>query len=471
MQRIDCIIDTHSSFRAAAWYGLRMAFLPFRVEPVMLESESIDTTKGHSVPSIYYGSDPDAHPDATLRIIQSESTIDFFDARVAPFPSSRFVRIGQTRVPVMFEASGDVTFDPVATVFYFLSGWQETVIRARDEHGRFPWASSVQHNLDVRLMPVVDWTRHILADLLRKKEVRMERKEFGQASWAFCATHDIDYIRKWRPGIYKRELLDRAILNQQKESVKDRLGRVFRTSLSLIESGDPFRDALVRIMDELEKREARGTFFYKAAAYGQRDVSYHLMDGAVQQAILRQLDKGHEIGLHPSYHSFAHPERLLSERDRLRSASQHSVSTYRAHYLRHDHPASIHLLESAGFDVDSTIGFAECTGFRFGTCLPFPLFDPVSMKETRVWEMPLVMMESALFNRQHLDRAQAEKETLQLMQTCASFGGVFTGLWHNTLWDESDYPGWGAHFLTTLDEAVRLGASRQSLSDTLASWQ
>jgi len=121
--------------------------------------------------------------------------------------------------------------------------------------------------------------------------------------------------------------------------------------------------------------------------------------------------------------------------------------------------------------IDSTLGFAESAGFRHGTCLPFPLFDPDLNEETGVWEFPLVCMESALFNRMGLTIAEAVTETERLMDIIRSYGGVFTGLWHNTLWDEWDAPGWGEHFTTSLDFAAREGARIGSLGEALDAWR
>lgn len=466
MQPIHIHLDVPDAFRAKAEYGMRMLLLPYRAEPVF----GREGGNGDIAVDVYYGQDEKKAKGASVGVIFHASTADWFDTGNAGFPPHRFVKVDDQRIPVCFQAGGQWGFDPVASVIYLLSGWQEIVLRTRDEHGRFPFNASFQAHTDSRMVPIVDWIRHIVADALRKAGVVLERRTFGTASWAFCATHDIDYVRKWRPGIWKRELLDRAVLNHAHENAGRRMTRARRAIWSFFESGDPFRAALARIPAELESRNARGTFFYKAAAYGYRDVGYSLEDPAIHAAIERQLLAGHEIALHPSYHSHAHPARLHQERHALRVASGQDVNAYRAHYLRHQHPASIHHLGTAGFEVDSTLGWASCTGFRFGTCLPFPLYDPLADEESTVWEMPLIAMESAMFNRQGLSLEDACQETRFLMEVCRSFGGVFTGLWHNTLWDEVDYPGWGAHFEDSVSFAAESGARMDTLSAILAEW-
>jgi len=458
------LLDVPDTFRCKAKYGVRMLLLPFRVD-----IEWVDDPEASS--DFYYGRSEEAAGRAAVGVVLRDETVSWFAGRSAGFPPFRTARVGEERIPVCFNAAGKWGFDPVATVFYFLSGWQEVVVRTRDEHGRFPFSASFQAHAEAGHLPIVDWIRHIFSDALIKTGLALERRTFGEQSWAFCATHDVDYVRKWRPGIWKRELLDRAVLNQADESPGKRLHRARRAVWSLFESGDPFRTALTRIPAELEARRARGTFFYKAAAYGFRDVDYALGESFVQSTLHRQLEAGHEIGLHPSYHSHAHPSRLAEEKGRLEAATGRDIGAYRAHYLRFDMPASIHHLGVSGFEVDSTLGWASRAGFRFGTCLPFPLYDPISDQESPVWEVPLLSMESALFNRQHLSTDDAIADTLQLMDTCRTFGGVFTGLWHTTLWDEGDYPGWGAHFEAALDHAHKHGARMDTLSRMLECWK
>ncbi len=70
-----------------------------------------------------------------------------------------------------------------------------------------------------------------------------------------------------------------------------------------------------------------------------------------------------------------------------------------------------------------------------------------------------------------LTTSEAVSETKRLMDTVRAYGGVFTGLWHNTLWDEWDAPGWGEHFTSSLDLAAEGGARIDSLRGALDSWR
>lgn len=442
-----------------------MLLFPFRITPIEVDKSSVQG------PCLYYGLDPSSPSDDTLHLGVITQTLEFFSASQPIPPVKRYLRVAENRIPVLFEGAGDTTYDAVATAYYFLSGWQEVHTASRDEHGRFRYEDSIQHETGTVDQPTVDWYRHLIADLLRQKGLKMERKEWGKHTWAFCPTVDIDYDKKWRPGIYKRELIERTLFNSDHETGHQRLQRGISAVNSLFSDIDPFRAAFVRTQEEVAKRGGKATYFIKSGGNGLRDVSYSLREPFVFEQLKTLNQRGFEIGHHPSYHAYLNPEKLNAEKAVLESVCGFEITSHRAHYLRFNHPTSAYQVYTSGFSVDSSLGFATMCGFRHATCLPFPLFDPRKDLELGVQEAPLVCMESALFNRMNLDAKAAEIQTQSLMQTCAQFGGMFVGIWHNTLWDEPDYPGWGDHFVATLDGAQQMNGKMESLKKALENWQ
>jgi len=90
-------------------------------------------------------------------------------------------------------------------------------------------------------------------------------------------------------------------------------------------------------------------------------------------------------GLHLSYDTCTHPERIARESRRLQRICQEegieqSQWGGRMHYLRWQWPTTAHGWEQAGFHYDSTLRFADRPGFRCGTCHPYPMFDPVAQR-------------------------------------------------------------------------------------------
>lgn len=444
---------------------MQMLLLPFRAEPKWTSSDLL--TGG----GIYYGMNPDRISSSVWKIGLLGSTIDFFSGSAHGPPSERMVTMDGEDLPVMFESTGDAPFDLVAAAFYLLSGWQEKTSKIRDEHGRFPFSESIQYKYDLATVPLVDLFRKLLKKELARRDLRLEPKKWNDKNWAFCATHDIDYLRKWRPGIFYREIVERAIFNSEKETLGARGSRIAGAARGLVQRKDPYAKTIQRMRDEVALRGGTATYFFKTAARGPKDVRYNENDSFLQRQYLELRSQQFEIGLHPSYHAFDHGRYLREERAALRHASGVDARSARTHFLRFDPVTTPRLLAETGFQIDSSLGFAEQEGFRRATCLPFPIYDLEADQALEIWEMPLTVMESTLFNRRHLDVDEAISASQALMETCKKFGGVFVGLWHNLIWDERDFPGWAEHFTVCLDHAKEGNAMAASLRTALDAWK
>lgn len=430
--QIRCRISAPEHYIPKARYALEMLLYPLGLEPAWTDDPNVD---------LHYG--PDAAEGARVWLPMAGSAPDDFSE----------VRPGET--PAFALDPADPACDPIATAFFWLSGWQERTCPVRDVHGRFPYAASIPHD---PLLPVVDLIRERLRDQLEDAGITTARRKWDGHEWAFCPTHDVDYLYKRRPGIVFREYVQYPLaghgLRRLAASTRQFLGP------------DPYRHAIPRMAAEEERRGARATWFFKAGTHGPHDVAYRL-----PETLLGRLrDAGHEIGLHPSYYAHTHPTYLAGERDRLSHVLGTAPASVRQHYLRYDPALTPRLQEASGFRIDSTLGWAEREGFRRGTCHPFRIFDIDANRPLALWEMPLSVMEAALFNRQHYSLEEAVSATRRVMDACRRFGGVCVVLWHNMLWDEIDAPGWAEHFTSVLDAARQSGAYLTTLSDALQQW-
>jgi len=462
---IRCCIEAPEDYIPKAKHALRMLLLPYRVD-VEWESASHLSTG-----DIYYGTHPENAPPGTYVVGLDSRTIDFFSGSEPRPRHIESVVIGGEDVPALFSCQAGGAFDLIASSFYFLSGWQEINTTARDEHGRVRYEDSLQAFLGSSDIPYVDLYRVLLRHLLEKSGRILSQKKWKDRPWVFCPTHDIDYIRKWRPGIIRREVVHRAVLNREHESVGKRSQRFRKSIYGLLSGSDPFRDAITRMRREVVQRDGTATYFFKAAARAPHDVRYSSKSGFLKEEFAQLRKAGFEIALHPSYHAFNHGGYLREEKNILAGASGVTASSVRTHYLRYDPTITPAILEQTDFTLDSTLAWASQEGFRYATCNPFQLFDLKENRALAIWEMPLIVMESTLFNRQHLTLEQSIEKTHNLIQTCRRYGGAFVGLWHNTLWDDDEYPGWGEHFTSALDFAQDKGGLISSLSKALQSWK
>lgn len=458
---LPCRIEAPDAFVPKARYALEELLRPLGLQPVWTDREALDG-------GLYYGPSSEA-PPGVLALPLAPDAVAYFD-RAQPYDAARaaWVEWGGERWPILF---GGAQPDLVASAFFWLSGWQEHVLPVRDAHGRFPAGASLQAVWQTFARPAVDAYREMLAERLVAAGRPLARRTWNGRAWVFCPTHDIDYLRKWRPGILYREFVQYALLNRRRVSPASRVERLRTAARDWLRPGDPCRTAFERMQTEVERRGGTATYFLKTAARDAHDVSYRLDDPFLCARVDALQRAGFEIGLHPAYLSHDRRPFLEDERDRLVGVIGERPVSVRQHYLRYTAPETSRLHAALGFRVDSTLGFGDHEGFRHATCLPFRIFDIPANAPLDLYEMPLAIMESTLFNRRNLDAEGARAATSRVLDACARFGGACVALWHNTLWDEMDYPGWGRHFTDTLDAAVERGALVASLRDALAHWR
>ena len=99
----------------------------------------------------------------------------------------------------------------------------------------------------------------------------------------------------------------------------------------------------------------------------------------------------------------------------------------RMHWLYFDEQSPC-ALEAAGAAYDSTIGYNETVGYRAGTT---QVYKPLGV--TRLLELPLHVMDTALFRPCYLDLSPRQATALvgSMSDNAARFGGVLTLNWHD----------------------------------------
>lgn len=460
---IPVCLEVGDRYRPKVEYTIRMLLGPMGLKPVFRSCAELREV------GIYYGRNPSELGSNIVVFPYYAESEEYFD---------QFTRLDLASViwqdhvdycfPVLFSSeAGD---DLVASAFYWLSGWQEFSVEARDQHGRFPHHESLQFALDVTGIPVVDCYREVLQKKLAGVGISTELKSWDGKKWALCPTIDVDYLKHWRLGMIFREKVQYFFLNHRKVNVPERWSRLFEFIGSYFTQGDAFQIALER-MYRVIQRYGSATIFLKTASHGPNDVHYRLDQRFLLNMIRDLQSDNFEIGLHPSYHAHAHPGYLRNERSTLTALIGESPVSVRQHFLRYEPMVTPRLQVGAGFLIDSSLGFSECAGFRNGTCMPFRKFDCHRNEEMDLWEMPLLLMDGALFNRENYGVEKAIHQSIELLQWCQRFGGVGVALWHNVIGEEMDYSGWGKHFEKILQWSGDEGAYIGSLKDALSSWR
>jgi peptidoglycan/xylan/chitin deacetylase (PgdA/CDA1 family) len=201
------------------------------------------------------------------------------------------------------------------------------------------------------------------------------------------------------------------------------------------------------IMDASEKYNITSTFnFIPISGQVRIDGNYDINAAKVRNLILKIHQRGHSIGLHPSFNSYLSFEQLSYELGRLNSLMldlgiQKEAWSSRQHFLRFNPLLTPTILDSVGVNCDSSIGYADQIGFRAGTCWRYQMYDLRNDMPLKIIQEPLIVMDVTLMNKSYMNLS-LNKSTLSLVDSyrkaCFDVGGVFSLLWHNNQLDSKD---------------------------------
>jgi hypothetical protein len=231
--------------------------------------------------------------------------------------------------------------------------------------------------------------------------------------------------------------------------------RRFRESLEVFAGAvkDPY-NSFDQIMNISERCGTKSIFYFMA---DQQKSTYAISDPEVKETIEKILTRGHEIGLHPNFGTYASYERLNEQKHQLDGILGYTGYGARQHYLQWKVPDTWRIYERAGILHDSSLGHTEMPGFRCGTCYPYPVFDIEKRQSLSLTEIPLILMDASVYSYQYesLRKSYFDKFfsddsksfniidfAFFLKRQVRSFGGCFSILWHNDRFDHnhlSDY--------------------------------
>ena len=329
--------------------------------------------------------------------------------------------------------------DSLSTIFHLVSGAEETASSVRDSHDRFPSSASSLTRLGLLEVPVADVLAQYLFDRLRRQYPAIAQRAMRRD---IVPTHDVDV--PFKHAFQSPSALLRSLAGDVMRRGKG-LPSVARTvaDWSRVRRGDIARDpfnCFDRIMQASETRGLRSVFYFIAGnTAGRIDGDYEIEHPFIRALIRRISQRGHLLGLHPSYHAATQADVLTSEARRLQRVCEQegckqAIDLVRTHYLRFDPALTPGMLDRAGFRQDSSLAFADAVGFRRGTCRAFPLWDPSTSTPLRIIEQPLIAMEVSLLADRYKGhcRPEAAATLNKLRSACARFGGQFVLLWHNS---------------------------------------
>lgn len=282
---------------------------------------------------------------------------------------------------------------------------EEYSAQLRDQYDRFPYfASNNRHIFE----PCV--SRYLVEQGYHPEYP--ENKPF-----AVCLSHDIDILYKSR------------IMKTYEAVGKVRNARTSVDYLTQMRSKKlPFWN-FSDIMALEDTYDAKSSFYFLVLNPGDRDYNYDIE--SCESTIGEISDRGWEVGLHGGHTSYNNPVEMKERKQRLEKVVHKKVAGYRNHYLRFRVPDSFEYLQEAGFRYDTTLGYADCIGFRNGMCHPFKPYNLTTRREIDILEIPLHLMDDSLDRYMKLDAGKSWEMTKQLIDTVEKYHGILTILWHN----------------------------------------
>lgn len=353
--------------------------------------------------------------------------------------------IQKSDLPILFSNENNdilnpsfIGFDIFGAIFYLITGYEEYVIKERNQFGNFPYELSLSFNASIIKRPLVDEYINYLWGTISyfQSSLKIRKKDYE-----FIITHDID-----NPFLF----YNNPFFTHFKASLGDIIKRFNLKQLrirnqSYFQNGknDPFNtyDWLMKISENHGKKSI---FYFKNSLNSSlTDHPYKINTKALNK-ILTDIDRrNHLIGFHPSYYSYNNEQVLNKEISAFRNHClnlniKQNIDKVRQHYLRYEAPITSQIQENNHFVEDSTLGYSNITGFRRGTCHPFKIFDVKNKRTIDIVEKPLILMEVSLPFESNSKTEQFDI-VKNLVDTCKFYNGNFVLLWHNqALMNESD---------------------------------
>ncbi len=302
-------------------------------------------------------------------------------------------------------------YDIFASIFFMLSRWEENIDSQRDEHDRFVEENSVSIKNNFHQRPIVDEYTDFIWNLLKQLGYEGERKE---RKTEIVATHDIDFFERYHNTskiirALAGDIFKRGSLKMFFQTI------VVNINIKRREREDPF-DTFDEFMNRSEKMGVKSRFYFIAGKLNETDVHYDIQHPRVVKKIKEIKERGHIVGIHGSYDSYNNPEQFQKELERLQNITNGAITEGRQHFLRFRNPDTWRMYEKAGLKIDSTMGFSRHVGYRCGTGETFPVLDILHRQKLNLKEMPLIVMDCAIPDKQELITNK----------------GQLTTLWHNS---------------------------------------
>ena len=336
-----------------------------------------------------------------------------------------------------------IGLDIFGSIFYLLSGYEESQVDVRDKHNRFIAKNSFLSKNKILLRPIVNEYIELLNSIFVFVFPEYEKKTVK--NYEKIISSDVD--QPYNPDIRNLKGLVKGIVKSLiKKKCED-------TPLNLILNYISYKFGVIYndrdynnfhwMLEKNSKHSNKLIFFFLVNKVRHKFDGFYSMNEKPIKMLINKLEKfGHRFGVHFSYDTYKNLKKLSEEFNISKNTLPNFSAIGRQHYLRWCSISTPRLLEKIGLKEDYTLGFSDHVGFRAGTCFRFKLYDLQSRRTLNLYETPLAAMDVSLFSEQYMN-IQSKKEIIDLLdqieKECKHYNGTFSVVWHNNQLNHKDH--------------------------------
>ena len=253
-------------------------------------------------------------------------------------------------------------YDILGLLFWKLTRQEEIYHQELDEHKRFSASQSHADKHGYLFRPIVDEWLDILSQVIKKT---WPNEKLKTNNYSLDLSHDVDNPSNF---FFKSPASRLKFIVGDLFKRKDYKSALFGSCVSFISKNElSMNDPLNTfdwIMSESEKLGLKSTFYFVCGNSNKKfDPEYSIFDKPIISLMKRISERGHYIGLHPSYDSFENKEMIKKELVSLKEICDKENIKFRhltrMHFLRWNQSKTLRILNDIGVKIDSSMGYAD----------------------------------------------------------------------------------------------------------------
>lgn len=266
---------------------------------------------------------------------------------------------------------------------------------------------------------LIDTRKPIVSDYI--KQIGFNPIYPNNCTFAAIFSHDVDFLYPpmRRIAAIKRMTKNFFFFNNKKTQ---------EYAKYIIDSFNPSNYKLDLLIDFLNKKNIKSTFFFLALNFDDFDYKYDLKDEL--NTIKYLSNEGFEIALHGDQGSSISFEKTNKQKIKFIEETGINPIGFRNHLLNFDIQKSWSNLQKAGFIYDSTIGFSNNIGFRSGMAFPYNPYCNNENDFLNIFEIPLIIMDISFFKYLNYSYSEAIIAGKKIIDEAIRCNGLITILLH-----------------------------------------